>query len=85
MREHPAIGARILGETDVPVLLPAAEVALAHHEKFDGTAYPNRLCGDQIPLSGAIIGLIEYFDALTLDDCYHKALPDVRVIGMIGQ
>jgi len=83
MREHPAIGARILGGSGVPVLELAAEVARTHHERFDGHGYPGGLSGDAIPLPGRIVALADYFDALTMDRCYRPRFADDEVMQMI--
>ncbi len=85
MNAHPAMGAQILGGSKVPLLELAAEVALTHHEKYDGTGYPRGLAGAAIPLSGRIVSLVDYFDALTMDRCYRKALPDERVFEMVSE
>lgn len=74
MRMHPTIGAEILGGSDVPVLQLAAEIALTHHERWDGTGYPRGLAGEHIPLSGQIVAIVDFFDALTMDRCYRAAL-----------
>lgn len=76
MRKHPAIGAEILGGSDVPVLKMAAEVALSHHERWDGCGYPYGLSGESIPLSGRIVAVIDFFDALTMNRCYRPAFED---------
>lgn len=55
MKKHPEYGANILSGSDVSLLQMAEEVALSHHEKFDGSGYPSNLNGVQIPLSGRII------------------------------
>ncbi|WP_042690384.1 HD domain-containing phosphohydrolase [Azospirillum sp. B506] len=65
MRQHAAIGHRILANSDIPLLRLAAEIALSHHEKFDGSGYPNRLAGNAIPLPGRIVAIADVFDALT--------------------
>ncbi|CAN5902344.1 two-component system response regulator [soil metagenome] len=65
MRQHAAIGAEILGNSASSLLQAAAEIALTHHEKFDGSGYPNGLSGDQIPLYGRIVAVADVFDALT--------------------
>jgi putative two-component system response regulator len=48
-------------------------VALTHHERWDGTGYPSRLAGEAIPLSGRIVAVVDFFDALTMDRCYRPA------------
>jgi len=76
MQTHPVIGAQILSGANIPVLEMAAEIALTHHEKWDGSGYPRRLAGEEIPLSGRIVAAIDFYDALTMDRCYRKALTD---------
>jgi putative two-component system response regulator len=83
MKKHPAIGAEILGGSEVPVLKMAAEIALSHHEKWDGSGYPSGLSGDAIPLSGRIVAVIDFFDALTMDRCYRRAVQDDVVFEMM--
>ena len=65
MQTHPGIGAHIIGRHDSGMLAVAHDVALAHHEKWDGSGYPNKLCGEQIPLAGRIVAVADVFDALT--------------------
>jgi len=62
MRQHPAFGAAILG--DSPRLKVAREIALSHHENWDGTGYPKRLKGERIPVSGRIVKVADVYDAL---------------------
>ncbi|MBK1836499.1 response regulator [Azospirillum sp. YIM B02556] len=73
MRQHAAIGHRILANSDIPLLRLAAEIALSHHEKFDGTGYPNGLAADAIPLSGRIVAIADVFDALTSTRPYKRS------------
>ena len=84
MNEHPAIGARILGRSRIPVFSLAAEVALAHHERWDGSGYPSGLAGEDIPLSGRIVAVVDFFDALTMDRCYRPAFDDRRALDMLA-
>lgn len=65
MKTHPQIGADILGEADSDLLKLAKSVALTHHEKWDGSGYPNKLSGEDIPLEGRIVAVADVFDALT--------------------
>jgi putative two-component system response regulator len=83
MRQHPEYGASILSGSDVPVLKMAEEVALAHHEKFDGSGYPFNLHGEQIPLSARIVALADFFDAITMDRCYRPAFSDKKALAMV--
>jgi PAS domain S-box-containing protein len=73
MREHTAIGARILADGKFPVLRLAAEIALTHHERCDGAGYPHGTAGESIPMSGRIVAVADVFDALTHDRPYKKA------------
>lgn len=83
MRLHPEIGAALLDGSDSPILQMAAEVALCHHERFDGQGYPHGVAGEAIPLSARVVAVADVFDALTSDRCYRKALPAGEAIGMI--
>ena len=83
MNGHPQIGAKILGQSRIPLFQLAAEVALTHHERFDGRGYPNRLSGEAIALSGRIVSVVDFFDALTMDRCYRPAIPDDEVKSML--
>lgn len=80
---HPELGARILGDADVPLLGMAREIALAHHECWDGSGYPYGLVGERIPLAARIVAVVDYFDALTMDRCYRKAYSDEDAIAML--
>ena len=73
MKTHTEIGERML--RDVDFLAPALEVVRWHHERWDGTGYPDGLAGDQIPLSARIVAVCDAFDAMTSDRPYRSALP----------
>lgn len=75
MRQHPSIGAQIIGEHADGVLKMAYHIALSHHEKWDGTGYPQGLKGDEIPHAAHIVALADVFDALTSERPYKKAWP----------
>lgn len=64
MKRHCEIGTQILGFSDSPYLRMATEVALTHHERWDGTGYPKGLAGTQIPLAGRIMAICDVYDAL---------------------
>lgn len=84
MNRHPAIGAEILGRSRIPLFQLAAEVSMSHHERFDGSGYPQNLAGDAIPLSGRIVAVVDFFDALTMDRCYRPAFDDTTALGMLA-
>ncbi|MDR7334372.1 HD-GYP domain-containing protein [Roseateles asaccharophilus] len=83
MTRHPEIGSDILGRSRVPLFQLAAEVALTHHERWDGGGYPRGLRGEAIPLSGRIVAVVDFFDALTMDRCYRKAYADGVALDML--
>ncbi|MGN6578960.1 MAG: HD domain-containing phosphohydrolase [Bordetella sp.] len=65
MRRHPEIGAEIIGEHASGILRMACTIALCHHEKWDGSGYPNGLKGKEIPVEARIVAIADVFDALT--------------------
>ncbi|TXI99874.1 MAG: two-component system response regulator [Aquabacterium sp.] len=73
MRQHPQIGADIIGQHSDELLQTAWTIALCHHEKWDGSGYPAGLKGEQIPLVARIAALADVFDALTTERPYKKA------------
>ena len=80
MRQHPQFGAEIIGEHPSRMLRLARSVALCHHEKWDGSGYPQGLAGEAIPLEARIVALADVFDALTSDRPYKKAWPAEQAI-----
>lgn len=60
-------------------------MALHHHERWDGTGYPRGLSGEDIPLSGRIVAVVDYFDALTMNRCYRPAFADDRALAMLAE
>ena len=73
MKTHSAIGANLLSEHDSELMKMAHTIALTHHEKWDGTGYPEGLKQEDIPLVGRICALCDVFDALTSKRLYKKA------------
>lgn len=73
MKGHARLGYELLQGSGSAVLKAGAEIAYAHHEKFDGSGYPNRLAGEAIPLYGRIVAVADVFDALTSQRPYKKA------------
>ena len=72
MREHPAIGANLLKK--IPFLEKASKLVLHHHERYDGTGYPDRLKGEEIPLGARLIAVADAFDTITTSRSYRAAL-----------
>jgi putative two-component system response regulator len=75
IKTHTLIGPQILADTHIPVLRLASEIARTHHEKWDGTGYPDGRQGLDIPVSGRIVAVADVFDALTHDRPYKSAWP----------
>jgi HD-GYP domain-containing protein (c-di-GMP phosphodiesterase class II) len=63
VRQHPTLGGDIL--ESVPLLTPALDVVVGHHERYDGTGYPNRLAAESIPLTARIFAVVDALDAMT--------------------
>lgn len=75
MQRHAERGYRMLHDSPSRLLQLASEIALTHHERWDGTGYPRGLVGDEIPLSGRIIAVADVFDALISERVYKSAWP----------
>jgi len=73
IKKHPEIGAQIIGDHDAEVLKMAKQIALTHHEKWDGQGYPHGLGGENIPITGRIVAIADVFDALTCIRPYKRA------------
>jgi putative two-component system response regulator len=80
MQRHTSIGADMLGGTSSGLLALARDIALTHHERWDGSGYPHGLAGDDIPLAGRIVALADVFDALTHSRPYKTAWPVERAV-----
>jgi HD-GYP domain-containing protein (c-di-GMP phosphodiesterase class II) len=71
MQTHPELAHQLLSKIDF--LAPAMDIPYCHHEKWDGTGYPRKLKGKDIPLAACIFAVVDVFDALTTDRPYRKA------------
>ena len=85
MKRHPEIGAEILGEHEGGLLAMARRVALAHHEKWDGSGYPNGLAGEAIPIEARIVAIADVFDALTSVRPYKQAWPVEKAVEFLRE
>jgi len=81
MKRHPEIGYRIAIAT--PELIPVAESILCHHERWDGSGYPQGLIGEKIPLLARILAIVDAYDAMTHDRPYRKAISPEAAIAEI--
>ncbi|WP_339412788.1 MULTISPECIES: response regulator [unclassified Pseudomonas] len=80
IKEHPRIGHDILIKSAAPVFQMAAEIALRHHEKWDGSGYPDGLAGEAIPESARIVAVADVFDALAMRRPYKDPWPIEQVL-----
>ena len=85
MKKHSQLGYGILHGSQSEILQAAAQIALFHHEKFDGTGYPYGLAGDEIPVFARICAVADVFDALISDRAYKKAWTDSEAIAYLQQ
>ncbi|MBM3459649.1 MAG: HD domain-containing protein, partial [Armatimonadetes bacterium] len=83
MQSHVQIGAEILAP--VPFKFPVVEVVMSHHERWDGLGYPHRLKGDQIPIGGRIISIVDVFDALTSNRPYRRAMTCEEALAVLRE
>jgi putative two-component system response regulator len=83
VKRHPRLGAEIIGEHDDPLLKLARQLALTHHEHYDGTGYPKGLKGDAIPWGGRVMAIVDAFEAMTSTQFHREPLPIERAIGEI--
>lgn len=85
MKLHTVYGAQIMGEHESELIQMASEVALTHHERWDGKGYPQGLAGEDIPLGGRIVALADVFDALTSQRPYKTAWTAEAAAGLISE
>ena len=85
MKEHTTIGAQILQNADAEFIKMAEIIALTHHEKWDGSGYPQGLRSSGIPLAGRIVAISDVFDALTSKRPYKVAYPFEESIEIIKE
>lgn len=83
MKTHTTIGSNILGDSDSPFLRMAEDIAISHHESWLGKGYPNGLQGEEIPLAGRIINIVDKYDALRSKRPYKPCLEHDVVVEMI--
>jgi HD-GYP domain-containing protein (c-di-GMP phosphodiesterase class II)/ribonuclease BN (tRNA processing enzyme) len=85
MNTHAELGYHMIKNSQKPLLKAAAIVAYEHHEKWDGSGYPNKLCGENIHIYGRITALADVFDALGSDRVYKKAWSDERIFSLLRE
>jgi len=83
IKRHPQLGADIIGEQDDPLLKLARALALTHHERWDGSGYPQGLKGEAIPWAGRAMAIVDTFESMTTTQFYRDAIPVERAEGEI--
>ncbi|MGZ9046251.1 MAG: HD domain-containing phosphohydrolase, partial [Telluria sp.] len=85
MKQHPTVGLSILDGSSRPILKAAAVIAHQHHEKYDGSGYPQGLKGEDIHKYARIVAVADVFDALSHKRCYKEAWPIDQVVGHLRE
>jgi putative two-component system response regulator len=85
MKQHCVIGGRLLSHSPSGILRTAEAIARSHHERWDGSGYPEGLCGEDIPESARLVAVLDAFDALTTDRPYRRALSNEEALHVLQQ
>ncbi|WP_233575809.1 HD-GYP domain-containing protein [Noviherbaspirillum saxi] len=85
MQRHPIIGATILGKSGSPFVAMGAEIALRHHERWDGSGYPDGQAGEAIPLAGRIMAVCDVYDALRSRRSYKDSMTHTAAVRVIAE
>lgn len=84
IQSHTGIGGQIFGDSEFAMLQMAHDIAMYHHERWDGTGYPEGLAGEKIPEAARIVALVDVYDALSQDRIYRKACDEKEVLKIMG-
>ena len=84
LKRHTEMGARILEGSEIPMLQMARDIALCHHERWDGSGYSQGLAGEEIPESARIVAILDVYDALSHPRVYRPAHPDDEVTAIMA-
>ncbi len=85
MKTHTTIGAQMLAGAQSAILVMASRIALSHHERWNGSGYPQALAGEAIPEAARIVAIVDTYDALSHDRVYRAAMPEAQVLDYLRQ
>lgn len=85
IKTHTTIGAHLLSGSEIPLLNMARDIALSHHEKWDGTGYPQGLAGQAIPESARIVAILDVYDALVHNRVYRSAMTEEETLEIMAR
>jgi putative two-component system response regulator len=85
MKTHTTIGARLLDHSESPMLHMARDIALSHHERWDGSGYPRGLAGEAISTAARIVAIVDVYDALSHDRVYRPAMREEQVLDIVKE
>ena len=81
LKQHPSLGAKIISDIKFPY--PVASAVRSHHERFDGSGYPDGLKGEEVPALARIIAIVDCYDAMATDRPYHRARDHLAIMRMM--
>lgn len=85
MQRHTVLGDEMLAKSQLPLLGLSRQIALSHHERWDGNGYPHRLAGDSIPEAARIVSIADVYDALTHDRIYRPAMSEEKALRIMKE
>nr|WP_277816526.1 HD domain-containing phosphohydrolase [Mariprofundus sp. KV] len=83
MERHAYIGGEMLKGSEIPMIEMAHQIAIGHHEKWNGKGYPNQLSGSDIPIAARIVAIVDVYDALSSERVYKPAWPEDEVLAYL--
>ena len=85
MKSHTTIGGHILEGSQLPLVVVSHEIAVNHHEQWDGSGYPAGIAGKDIPEPARIVAVLDVYDALVNDRVYRPAMPEEKALEIIAE